>query len=75
MTYHYLPREEYEAYKLERILKQLEYIVQREENRHEMDEHLTFSMQNLLKDEIIPMLEEELNYDPTATTAYDFFHQ
>jgi hypothetical protein len=30
-----------------------------------MDEHLTFSMQNLLKDEIIPMLEEELNYDPT----------
>jgi len=75
MTYHFLPREEYEVYKLERILEQLEYIVKREDNRHEMDEHLTFSMQNLLKDEIIPMLEEELNHDPTPDTAYDFFHQ
>jgi len=74
MTYHYLPREEYESTKLERILKELQAIIEREKKRHMMDEHLTHSMRDLLEDEIIPMLEAELNYDTTPQTAYDFVH-
>ena len=75
MTYHYKPEQEYESAKLERILKELESIIEREKKRHMMDEHLTHSMRDLLEYEIIPMLEAEVNYDPTPTTAYDFFHQ
>lgn len=50
---------------LERILKELNEIVQRENKRHQMDADLTPSMLALLEDEIIPMLENELDYDPT----------
>jgi len=75
MTYHYQPEQEYESAKLERILKELQAIIERENKRHMMDEHLTHSMRDLLEYEIIPMLEAEVNYDPTPTTAYDFFHQ
>ena len=75
MTYHYQPQQEYEQTKLERILKELQSIIEREKKRHMMDEHLTHSMRDLLKYEIIPLLEAEVNYDPTPTTAYDFFHQ
>tara|TARA_X000001382_G_scaffold86818_1_gene61815 strand:+ start:241 stop:468 length:228 start_codon:yes stop_codon:yes gene_type:complete len=75
MTYHYQPQQEYEQTKLERILKELQSIIEREKKRHMMDEHLTHSMRDLLEYEIIPLLEAEVNYDPTPTTAYDFFHQ
>ncbi len=74
MTYNYLPKEEYEVYKLERILKQLEGIVNRENKRHEMDQHLHSHTTELLELELIPALEAEVNYDPTPDTAYDFFH-
>ena len=75
MTHHYQPQQEYEQTKLERILKELQSIIEREKKRHMMDEHLTHSMRDLLEYEIIPLLEAEVNYDPTPTTAYDFFHQ
>ena len=75
MTYHYQPEQEYESAKLERILKELQSIIKRENKRHMMDEHLTHSMRDLLEYEIIPMLEAEVNYDPTPQTSYDFFHQ
>tara|TARA_B100001142_G_C13865947_1_gene474138 strand:+ start:43 stop:270 length:228 start_codon:yes stop_codon:yes gene_type:complete len=75
MTYHYQPEQEYEQTKLERILKELQSIIEREKKRHMMDEHLSHSMRDLLEYEIIPLLEAEVNYDPTPTTAYDFFHQ
>ena len=75
MTYHYQPQQEDESTKLERILKELEDIIDRENKRHIMDEQLSHSMRNLLEDEIIPMLEAEVNYDPTPQTSYDFFHQ
>jgi len=75
MTYHYQPKQECESTKLERILKELQSIIERENKRHMMDEHLSHSMRNLLEDEIIPLLEAELNYDPTPQTSYDFFHQ
>jgi len=75
MTYHYQPQQEYEQTKLERILKELQSIIEREKKRHMMDEHLSHSMRDLLEYEIIPLLEAEVNFDPTPTTAYDFFHQ
>ena len=75
MTYHYQPKQEYELAKLERILKELQSVIEREKKRHMMDEHLTHSMRDLLEYEIIPMLEAEVNYDPTPQTSYDFFHQ
>ena len=75
MTYHYKPEQEYESTKLERILKELQSIIKRDNRRHMMDQHLTHSMRDLLEYEIIPMLEAEVYYDPTPQTAYDFFHQ
>jgi hypothetical protein len=50
---------------LNRILSELKEIMQREDKRHEMDQHLTPSMYALLENEIIPMIENELDYDPT----------
>jgi len=50
---------------IELILKDLKAVIEREDKRHQMDEHLTRSMRSLLEDEIIPQLENELNYDPT----------
>jgi flagellin-specific chaperone FliS len=75
MTYHYQPQQEYEQTKIERILKELQSIIDREKKRHMMDEHLSHSMRDLLEYEIIPLLEAEVNYDPTPQTSYDFFHQ
>ena len=65
MTYHYQPQQEYEIKKLQRILKEMEDIVDRESKRHIMDEQLTHSMRELLQYELIPMLEAEVNFDPT----------
>ena len=53
------------------ILKDLKAIIDRENKRHEMDAHLTPSMRNLLEDEIIPMLENELDFDPTPQYLWD----
>ena len=50
---------------LQRIVKELKEVLAREDKRHEMDEHLTPSMRALLEEEIIPVLENELDYDPT----------
>ena len=75
MTYHYKPEQEYESTKLERILKELQSIIKRDNKRHMMDQHLTHSMRDLLEYEIIPMLEAEVDYDPTPQTPYDFFHR
>ena len=36
-----------------------------------MDEHLTHSMRSLLEDEIIPQLENELDFDPTPQYLWD----
>jgi len=65
MNYHYQPQQEYELTKLQRILKELEDIIDRESKRHIMDEQLTHSMRELLQYEVIPMLEAEVNFDPT----------
>lgn len=54
-----------ERQNLERIIKELQDIVQRESKRHMMDTHLNHQMLNLIECEIIPALENELNYEPS----------
>ena len=53
------------------IVKDLKAIIEREDKRHQMDEHLTHSMRSLLEDEIIPQLENELDFDPTPEYLWD----
>ena len=50
---------------LVRILKDLKALVARESKRPQGCEDLTLSMLALLEEEIIPQLENELDYDPT----------
>ena len=58
---------------VEQIVKDLKAIIERENKRHQMDEHLTHSMRSLLEDEIIPQLENELemDYDPSPYYLWD----
>lgn len=58
---------------IERIVKDLKAVIERENKRHQMDEHLTHSMRSLLEDEIIPQLENELelDYDPSPYYLWD----
>ena len=58
---------------VELILKDLKAIIEREDKRHQMDEHLSHSMRSLLEDEIIPQLENELelDYDPSPYYLWD----
>ena len=53
------------------ILRDLKAIIDRENKRHLMDEHLTHSMRSLLEDLIIPNLENELDVDPTPQHLWD----
>ena len=50
---------------LQRILIDLKSVIAREDKRHEMDAHLTPSMRALLEDEIIPQLNNELDWEPS----------
>ena len=50
---------------IQRIIKELNEILERESKRYEMDEHLTPSMRNLLEEEIIPALENEIDWQPS----------
>jgi hypothetical protein len=65
VMYHYRPVQEYECDKIQRALDILKGVIAREDRRHQMDQHLTFSMRDLLESEVIPQLENELNFDPT----------
>ena len=56
---------------IENALQQLKAVVEREDKRHLMDEHLTASMRDLLESEIIPQLENELDFDPTPQYLWD----
>jgi hypothetical protein len=60
---------EYQA--LEIALGDLKAIVQREATRHMMDQHLTPSMLSLLEDEIIPLIQNELDIEPTPNDFDD----
>ena len=69
--YHYRPIQEPESKKIERALDILKGVIAREDKRHMMDEHLTVSMRDLLESEIIPQLENELDFDPTPQYLWD----
>ena len=71
MNYHYRPIQEPESKKIERALDILKGVIAREDKRHMMDEHLTASMRDLLESEIIPQLENELDFDPTPQYLWD----
>ncbi len=53
------------------ILKELKAIVARESKRPQGCEDLTLSLLALLEEEIIPSLENEIDYDPTPEHLYD----
>ena len=65
MTYPTIDWKANEYQKLSEALNLIKAVVEREGKRHEMDQHLTPSMLALLEDEIIPMLENEIDYHPT----------
>ncbi len=69
--YHFMPVQESESKKIERALDILKGVIAREDKRHMMDEHLSHSMRDLLESEIIPQLENELNFDPTPQYLWD----
>ena len=69
--YHFMPIQESESKKIERALDILKGVIAREDKRHMMDEHLTTSMRDLLESEIIPQLENELDFDPTPQYLWD----
>ena len=71
VMYHFMPMQEYESQKIQRALDILKGVIAREDKRHMMDEHLTASMRNLLESEIIPQLENELDFDPTPQYLWD----
>ena len=71
MTSHYGPIRENEYAKIERALEILKGVIAREDKRHMMDMDLTISMKMLLEDEIIPQLENELDFDPTPQYLWD----
>jgi hypothetical protein len=54
-----------ELQKLEGIIQELNEILTRDSKRHEMDEHLTPTLRSLIEEEIIPALENELNWEPS----------
>jgi len=69
--YHYRPIQEPETKKIERALAILKGVIAREDRLHMMDQHLTTSMRMLLEDEIIPQLENELDFDPSPYHLWD----
>jgi len=71
VMYHYQPKQEYECDKIQRALDILKGVIAREDKRHQMDQHLTFSMRDLLESEVIPQLENELHFDPTPQYSSD----
>ena len=71
MTHHYGPIRESDSRKVDRALEILKGVISREEKRHPMDQELTTSMRMLLEDEIIPQLENELDFDPTPQYLWD----
>ena len=71
MAIHYGPFPENEYKKIKRALQILKGVIAREGRRHMMDTDLTVSMKMLLEDEIIPQLENELDFDPSPQYLWD----
>ena len=68
---HFMPIREHEFTKIQRALDILKGVIDREDKRHMMDQELTTSMRDLLESEIIPQLENELDFDPSPYHLWD----
>ena len=55
----------HEHTRLNKILKELQDLVQRENQRHLMDMHLNSLDVSVLEDEVIPALEAIVDYEPS----------
>ena len=66
-----MPIPESESKKIQRALDILKGVIAREDKRHMMDQELSHSMRDLLESEIIPQLENELDFDPTPEYLWD----
>jgi hypothetical protein len=55
-----------EYHQLNLIIKQLQAVIDREDTRHMMDQHLTCHTHNAIE-EAIALLEAEVDYDPTPS--------
>ena len=53
-----------EYHQLKEVVNLLKAIQERESKRHEMDAHLNYQTADVI-DEVIGMLEDEIDYDPT----------
>ena len=62
---------EYSLTKLERIYAELKEIVEYENKLHMMDQTLNPVDLSKIEDEIIPAIEEIVDYDPTPQYLYD----
>nr|BAR39092.1 hypothetical protein [uncultured Mediterranean phage uvMED] len=61
-----------EAYpRLRKILQEMQDIMEQQNKLHPMDRTITPSMQSVLEYELIPLLENEVDYDPTPQYLYD----
>lgn len=61
----------HESDHVQRIVNELKEVLLRESKKPEGYEDLSFTLRDLIEYEIIPALEEELNYDPTPQHLYD----
>ena len=68
---HFMPIPEHESTKIQRALDILKGVIAREDKRHMMDQELTTSMRDLLESEVIPQLENELDFDPSPYHLWD----
>ena len=57
--------------RIEKVLQEMQDIMEQQNKLHPMDRTITISMQGLLQDELIPQLENELDFDPTPQHLYD----
>ena len=57
--------------RIEKVLQEMQDIMEQQNKLHPMDRTITISMQGLLQDELIPQLENELDFDPTPQYLYD----
>ena len=57
--------------RIKKVLQEMQDIMEQQNKLHPMDRTITISMQGLLQDELIPQLENELDFDPTPQYLYD----
>jgi len=68
-TYPEFPKNEHQN--VSRIINELKEVIAREGKRPQSYEHLDAGLRDLIEHEIIPALEDYIDYDPTPQYLYD----